>query len=175
MLASTNHSLHFQFVSVWRTWQSSLVLVGLSAFLWTAGHKASFAEAGELKFAVSATVQKHASLKVLQQPLSVVVTAADITKGYVDVTAPASVQVRSNTQDGYLLMFESQGEFMRQTVVKGLANDVQISTAGGGVAQNTAGKGMRQTQLDLGFRFVLAQSARQGVYPWPIRLSVTPL
>ena len=130
---------------------------------------------GGLKFAVSATVQKHTSLKELTQPLSVVVTAADIAKGYVDVPTPASVQVRSNTQDGYLLVFESQGEFMRQTVVKGLANDVQFSAAGGGVAQNTAGKGMRQPQIDLGFRFVLAESARQGVYPWPMRLSVSPL
>lgn len=127
------------------------------------------------KLQVSVTVLKHASLKVLAQPSSVIVTAADIAKGYVDVAAPASIQVRSNTQEGYLLMFESQGDFMRQTVVKGLANDVQISTAGGGVAQNTAGKGMRQAQLELGFRFVLAESAQQGVYPWPMRLSVTPL
>ena len=175
MPASTNQLMVFQSLSVWRACQSALVFVGLSAFLWTTGLKASFAETGGLKFAISATVQKHASLKVLTQPLSVVITAADIAKGYVDVAAPASVQVRSNTRDGYFLMFESQGEFMRQTVVKGLVNDVQISAAGGGVAQNTDGKGMRQAQLDLGFRFVLAESARQGVYPWPMRLSVTPL
>ena len=175
MLMLKNPLLDFQFLSVWRALQSTLLFFGLSVFLWTAALKASFAEAGGLKFAITATVQKHASLKVLTQPLSVVVTATDIAKGYVDIPAPASVQVRSNTQDGYLLMFESQGEFMRQTVVRGLANDVQISAGGGGVAQNTAGKGMRQAQFDLGFRFVLAESARQGVYPWPVRLSVMPL
>ena len=175
MLILENHLLDFQFLSMRRAFQSTLVFFCLSVFLWCAALKASFAEAGGLKIAISATVQKHASLKMLTQPSSVVVTAADIAKGYVDVPAPASIQIRSNTQDGYLLMFESQGDFMRQTVVRGLANDVQISMAGGGVAQNMAGKGMRQAQFDLGFRFLLAESARQGVYPWPIRLSVTPL
>ena len=62
-------------------------------------------------------------------------------------------------------MFESQGEFMRQRVVKGLVNNVQISMAGDVVVHNTACKGMRQAQLDLGFRFVLAESARRGAYP----------
>ena len=175
MLKLKNRSLDSQSLSVGRACKLALALVGSSAFLCTTCLKASFAEGRELKFAVSATVNKHASLKVLIQPSSVVVTAADIAKGYVDVPAAASVQVHSNTQDGYLLMFESQGEFMRQTVVKGLANDVQISAAGGGVAQNTAGRGMRQAQLHLGFRFVLAKSAQKGVYPWPMHLSVTPL
>lgn len=136
---------------------------------------AATADSSAAKLLVSATVLKHASLKVLSQPATVVVTAADLAKGYVDAIAPASVQVRCNTQNGYFLMFESQGEFIRQTVVKGLTNDAQISAAGGGIAQNSAGKGMRQAQLELGFRFFLADSAQQGVYPWPIRLSVTPL
>ena len=136
------------------------VLVGASVVLWAIGLRASFAEAGGLKIAIIATVQKHASLKVLTQPLSVVVPAANIVRAYVDVPAPASVQVRSNTQDGHLLMFEIQGEFMRQTVVKVLTNDVQIkiSAAGGGEAQNSAGGGMRQAQRDLGFLFLLENS-----------------
>lgn len=175
MLTITHQSTDSKVGSAFPVCRSALVLVGLLALLWTAGLKAALAETGAMKLTISATVLKHASLKVLAQPSSVVVTAADIAKGYVDVPVPASVQVRSNTQDGYLLMFESHGEFVRQTVVKGLANDAQISAAGGGIAQNTVGKGMRQAQLDLGFRFVLAESAQQGVYPWPMRLSVTPL
>lgn len=161
--------------SAMRAVQSALVMVGMSTLMWAASLQVAIAEAGPMKLTVSATVLKHASLKVLTQPSSVIVTAADIAKGYVDVPIPASVQVKCNTADGFLLMFESQGEFMRQTVVKGLTNDAQISPAGGGIAHNTGGNGMRQAQLDLGFRFVLADSARQGVYPWPMRLSVVPL
>jgi hypothetical protein len=85
------------------------------------------------------------------------------------------VTVQSNTQDGYLLMFENQGDFLRHALVKGLDIDVQVSAAGGGVAQRSSGSGMRKNLLNLGFRFVLSDSARQGVYAWPMRLSVTPL
>ena len=131
--------------------------------------------ASETKLTVSATVLKHASLQVLAQPASVVITAADMARGYVDVPSPAQVTVQSNTQDGYLLMFENQGEFFRETLVKGLDSDVQVSAGGGGVAQRSLGGGMRKNLLNLGFRFVLSDSARLGVYAWPMRLSVTPL
>ncbi len=136
---------------------------------------AAVAGSSEAKLLVSATILKHASLQVLAQPASVVVTEADIARGYVDVPSPAQVAVKSNTQGGYMLMFESQGEFFRQTVVKGLGADVQLGASGGGVAQRPAGRGMSQTVLDIGYRFVLSESARQGVYAWPMRLSVTPI
>lgn len=129
----------------------------------------------EFKLSVTATVLKHASLKVLAQPASVVVTAADIARGYVDVPSPAQVAIQSNSQDGYMLMFASEGDFMRQTLVRGLGNDVQLDMAGGGVARGPEGRGMGKATLDLGFRFVLSESAQQGVYAWPMRLSVTPL
>ena len=175
MLATTHQLINSQADLALRACKTALVLMSLAGLLWSASLKAALAEVSEMKLTISATVQKHASLKVLAQPSSLVVTAADIARGYVDVPVPASVQVRSNTQDGYLLMFESLGEYIRQTVVKGLSNDVQINAAGGGVAQNTAGRGMRQAQLELGFRFVLSESVQQGIYPWPMRLSVTPL
>ncbi|WP_309679275.1 hypothetical protein [Polaromonas sp.] len=135
----------------------------------------SIAGSSEGQLLVSATVLKHASLQVLVQPASVHVTAADIARGYVDVPNPAQVAVQSNTPNGYLLTFESQGEFLRHTLVKGLGPDVQLGASGGGVSQRAAGRGMSKTLLDLGFRFVLSDSARQGVYAWPLRLSVAPL
>lgn len=135
------------------------------------------AEAGssEAKLAVSATVMKHASLKVLAQPVSVVVTAADIAHGYVDVSSPSQVAIQSNSQNGYLLVFATEGEFMRQTLVSGLGNDVQLDGAGGGVARSPEGPGMSKATLALMFRFILSESARQGVYAWPMRLSVAAL
>lgn len=124
---------------------------------------------------VSATVSKHASLQVLTQPVSVVITAADMARGYVDALSPTQVTVQSNTQDGYLLMFDNQGDFLRHALVKGLDSDVQVSGGGGGVTQRSSGSGMHKNLLHLGFRFILSDSARQGVYAWPIRLSVMPL
>lgn len=129
----------------------------------------------EAKLTVSAIVLKRASLQVLSQPASVVVTAADVARGYVEIPGPLQLRVQSNSQGGYMLIFDSHGDFMRQTLVRGLGNDVQLDASGGSIAQRASGRGMYQTSLGLGFRFVLADSAREGIYAWPMRLSVVPL
>lgn len=129
----------------------------------------------DTRLTVSATILKRASLQVLAQPSSVLVTAADVARGYVDVPAAAQVAVRSNAPAGYLLEFASQGDFMREIVVRGLETDVQLSPAGGMVSQRGTGKGVTKTTLALGFRFLLSESAQEGTYAWPMRLSVVPL
>jgi hypothetical protein len=149
---------------------AGIVVLGLAA-----GPAIATAGSGEMKLAVSATILKHASLKVLAQPTSVVVTAADIARGYVDVPVPAQVAIQSNTLEGYALEFANHGDFMRQILVRGLGNDVQLSPAGGTVNKRSTGAGMTRTILDLAFRFVLSESAQQGTYAWPVRFSVTPL
>ena len=158
--------------TVIRAARSAFLGAALGAMLAPAG--AAAGDGSELKLVVTATVLKRASLKVLAQPSSVVVTAADIARGYVDVPMPAEVAISSNTSQGYVLEFASQGDFMRQILVRGLATDVQLSPAGGTVMQNTTGAGVVRTTLSLGFRFFLSDSARQGTYAWPMRLSVLP-
>lgn len=128
----------------------------------------------ESKLTVTATVLKHASLKVLAQPSSIVITAADIARGYVDVPKPAQIAIKNNSA-GYMLVFAGYGEFVRQVRVRGLGNEVQMGADGGTVSQANTGGGMNSTVLDLGFRFELSASAQQGVYPWPMQMSVVPL
>jgi hypothetical protein len=124
---------------------------------------------------VSATVRKHASLEVLAQPGSVQITQMDIARGYVEVPAPVQVAVKSNTQEGYLLVFDNHGDFFRQARVRGLAGDVQVGAGGGQVAQRLAGAGVSRVTLALSFRFELSESAREGVYAWLMQLSAMPL
>lgn len=133
------------------------------------------AGAQETQLTVSATILKHASMKVLAQPLAVVVTPADISRGYVDVPVASQILVLCNTQQGFMLNFASSGDGIRQILVRGLGADVQLGPDGGGVAQRVSGRGMTRTSLDLGFRFVLSETAQQGTQPWPVRLSVAPL
>lgn len=161
--------------SVWtRTTQLAILSTLVLGVLSASGH-ATAAGSAETKLTVSATILKRATLKTLAQPSSVVVTAADIARGYVDVPAAAQVAIQNNSRGGYLLEFASQGDFMRQILVRGLTNDVQLSPAGGAVMQPSSGSGVTRTTLALGFRFVLSESAQQGTYAWPMQLSVTPL
>jgi hypothetical protein len=135
----------------------------------------AIADSSAPKLLVSASIQKHASLQVLAQPASVQVTAADVARGYVDVSSPAQVAIQSNAPSGYVLSFETQGEFLSQTLVKGLDTVVQLSASGGGVTQRATGHGMSKKVIALEFRFLLSETARQGLYAWPVRLSVTPI
>jgi hypothetical protein len=132
-------------------------------------------QGAELEMKVTATVRKHASLRVLAQPGAVTVTPSDIARGYVEVVAPMQVAVRSNTQEGYMLVFDSHGDFFRQARVRGLGSEVQMGAGGGHVAQRASGGGMNTATLALAFRFELSQSAKEGIYAWPVHLSVMPL
>lgn len=127
----------------------------------------------QLRLQVSATVLKRATLATLAQPSSILVTAADIARGYVDVPGPAQVAVRNNSADGYLLMVSSRGDFVRQLHVRGLGAEVQMGAAGGFIRQ--PGGPVATKVLDLGFRFELSDTAQPGVYAWPVQLAVTPL
>lgn len=134
------------------------------------------AYAGETTLGVAVTVSKRTTLTVVAQPSFVVVTPADIANGYVDVPFPAQLAVQSNSREGYLLEFASHGDFMRQILVRGLGTDVQMSPGGGVVARAAShGHGVTRATLNLGFRFVLSESAKEGTYPWPMRLSVAPI
>src|SRR5688572_9964470 len=121
-----------------------LVICGLqlAALL---GVPATAQASSEAKLLVSATVLKRATLQVLAQPSTVVVTAADIARGYVDVPVPAQVAIQSNTRHGYQLEFSSEGDFMRQILVRGLNNDLQLSPAGGVVTQQPTVGGVTKT------------------------------
>lgn len=132
------------------------------------------AEGSEAKLSVTATVLKHASLRVLALPPSVVVTSADIARGYVEVPNRAQLAVKNNSA-GYMLVFAGRGEFVRQVYVRGLGSDVQMGPDGGVVSQTNSARGMSNTTLELAFRFELSASAQQGVYPWPMQMSVVPL
>lgn len=149
----------------------------LAAVLATLGGIAipSAATADQLKLPVTATIAKRATLKVLAQPATVVVTAADIARGYVDVPDRAQVAVRSNSAQGYMLVLASEADFVRQMRVRGLGDEVQVGPGGGLVRQSGSAHGVTQSTLELGFRFELAANARQGTYAWPVQISIAPI
>lgn len=150
----------------------------LAAALWLgclAMTNAVAAEAGSGTLAVTATVVKRATLKVLAQPSSVLVTEADLARGYVEVLSPVQVAVQSNSPAGYMLVLAGQGDFVRQVLMSGLDSDVQVGADGGVIPQRSAWRGVLRTTLELKFRFILEKSARRGEHPWPMQLSVTPL
>jgi hypothetical protein len=130
-----------------------------------------FAQSQQVSLSVSATILKRASLQVLSQPSTVLVTAADIDRGYVDVAGPVKLAIRSNSPDGFMVEFVNRGDLVRGLRVQGLGTELQMGPEGGFV-RHMSGP-VRHAVLDLGFRIELSSAARASVYAWPVQLAVT--
>lgn len=133
------------------------------------------AEAAQANLVVSARVLKHARLSLLTQPSSLVITAGDIGRGYVDVATPTQLAIQSNSPDGYAIEFTATGDFVRQISVVGLGGEIQLSPAGGVVIFAPTAHGVATVALRLGFRFALDAAVKPGTYAWPMQMSMTPL
>jgi hypothetical protein len=124
------------------------------------------------KIVVSTTVLPRATLKVISQPQKLVVTKADISRGYVEVKSAVRLEVKNNSRAGYLLVFEGKGMQFKEVYVQGLGSDVRITQGGGWIPQPYIPK---ISELDLSFKFILTEESKPGTYEWPLEISVRPL
>ena len=126
------------------------------------------------KIAITATVLERTKLQIVSQVQELVITNADITRGYVEVPAASRISVRSNNPAGYLLAFEVMGDpssvFHSVNVVVG-GRDILLSGGGGWVPQPYMRGGVT---MDVSYRFTLSKSAQPGTYNWPLMISVLP-
>jgi len=121
---------------------------------------------------VSATVLSRATLKIIHQTPELVVTNADIMRGYVEVRAASRIEVKSNSLAGYLLVFDGLCMPFKEVYVQGLTNEVQISSESGWIPQPyTRGA----VAMELSYRFILSEDAQPGTYAWPLSISARPL
>lgn len=144
-------------------------LIGFAAFAPAHARAAT----GSAALAVTATIAKRASLKVLVQPASVLITESDLARGYVEV-AQVKLAVQSNSPAGYLLVFENRGDFVNATQISGLGSEVQLGDSGV-VPRAAPGGEAGNATLDLVLRFMLSASAQPGRHAWPMQISAMPM
>ncbi len=119
----------------------------------------------------SATIQVSAyvigrTLVSVQSAPAVVVTAADVERGWVDVADPALITVRSNQRAGFRLAFAPTRTWVTRAEATGLAEPLSCGPAGGSAAFSYEGTAPRQ--LELRWRLFLSEDAIPGTYPLPI-------
>lgn len=122
------------------------------------------------QFTVSAYVAPRVSLEVVSQPAVLSLSAADVARGYVDVTAVYRVQ--NNDPAGYLVRLEPRVGLARAIEVSGLATDVVVRDGDVEVLQPAA---LRAREIALSFRMRLDAAAVPGQYPLPVRVSAASL
>jgi len=119
---------------------------------------------------VSTYVAPVARVDAADAPGTFVVTAADLTVGYKDVSA--RYRVSTNTAHGYLLQFSGRSGLTRAIEVRGLGAPVELGVFGADVAQFN---GPRRAELNLNYRLHLASDLRPGEYPLPVSVAATAL
>lgn len=133
------------------------------------------AEAGQSRalMPISATVVAVAHIERNSSPYELLLSAADLRRGFVDVPQPASLVVNSNSATGFALEVIALNPMISTIVVDGLDAPQVLGAEGGTLVQRWSGPQSRR--LTLRFRMMLAPGAAPGRYPWPVRLNVRPL
>lgn len=121
---------------------------------------------------VSVRVVARAVLGVDEQPASIVITDADIDRGYVDVTEPIVLRVRTNNPAGYLLRAEKLDPAFT-------AIDLSMTGASMMVRDEEAWLHRPYSRsaevLTIRARLYLAPGSRPRVASLPVTFSATPL
>lgn len=132
----------------------------------------ALAASNEATFSVTAAVVARVVMTTEYQAPTLTITQADVDRGYVEIPGASRITVRCNSLSGYLLSFAGEADYYSQVVVSGLRTPALVSGQGGWLQQPYS---RDASVMQLSYRFVLSQTARPGVYPWPLALSATLL
>jgi hypothetical protein len=161
------HGLHIQRHLVAAALMAALSLVPIEE----ARSSGSSSSAMSTTIKVSATVLARSSLHILRQPSEIIVTNADIKKGFLDVSAGSLLEVRNNSRAGVSLIFDVHGLPFREIIVSGLDSEVSLGPNGGMITRQMTGANI----LSLSYRFVFDEYSQAGTYAWPLSLAVNPV
>jgi hypothetical protein len=130
----------------------------------------------QTRFAVTATVEAVVRVDTRSVPNLVEVSAADVERGFIDVSEPLRLRVYSNSP-GCALDIVTVTPMLSSMILKGLGSDQRLGSAGGTVVERWTPRTDRRaaTELTLRFRLVLGPTVVPGSYPWPLRVFVRPL
>ena len=120
---------------------------------------------------VTARVLARASVHVLRQPAEIVVTDADIKRGYLDVNVGSLLEIRNNSRAGVNMTFETHGLSFKEALVSGFGRDVALGPNGGIITHKIIGTSV----VALNYRFIFDESSQAGTYSWPLSVSVEPI
>lgn len=124
-------------------------------------------------FPVTVTVMAVARMEILEQAPSLRITAADLRRGYVDISDATVLTVKTNSPAGFALDVHTLAGLFTGIRLRYAGREVDLGAEGGSLTQRAAAAGARTLQLS--YRFMLGDNLQPGDYPWPLMLSARPL
>lgn len=121
---------------------------------------------------VTANVVESVSVRALHQAQSLVITAADVARGYVEVAAGSRFEIAN--KGPCLFEFRPVGsDVFRSVKVTGLERSGEFGTGGGAMLHQPAAD--RHSSVSMTYRFDLTPGIMPGAYKWPLALTVLPM
>lgn len=118
---------------------------------------------------VGETAAAYATLKIVYQTQELVITQADILRGYVEVNSASRIEIRSNVF--FFLRFSGlQGPF-KEVQIRGFGKDVLVDAEGSSLFLPDI-RGF--VTFELTYKFILLRDAEPGTYAWPLEISAHP-
>jgi len=118
---------------------------------------------------VGETAAAYATLKVVYQAPELVVTQADILRGYVEVTSASRIEIRSNVF--FFLKFSGLRGPFKGVQIQGFGKDVLVDAEGSSLFLPDI-RGF--ATFELTYKFILSRDAELGTYAWPLAISAHP-
>lgn len=128
---------------------------------------------GQIAMTSMSAGETLSALRILFHHSELVVTYADILRGYVDVPVAARLEIQNTNLSGYMVIFHGLTTPFRKVVVKGFDKDIVVDTYGGSVIQPDHGRD--PLLLELSYRVVLSKKIRPGTYAWPLTIAISPI
>jgi hypothetical protein len=122
---------------------------------------------------VKAVVSPRLHMTTIFQKPEIIVTLADLRKGYVEVKEASIFEVESNCPEGYLLAFQGSLGPYQEIHVQGLSTPLQLESNNALIHQPYSDK--KKETFSLSYRLILRPEIDPGTYAWPYIISVQPL
>jgi hypothetical protein len=146
-----------------------IAAVFLFAFL---GAQETYANMRTANLNVSVRVLPYFQLNLLSQVSEITITQEDIQRGYLEVRSASLLELKTNSDQGYLLSFEGSLWPFKEVQIQGLANPVRLNSGQALVHQPSA---RGKVTMNLDYRFILSEETKPGSYSWPLLISVHPI
>src|SRR4030042_5148665 len=115
---------------------------------------------------IAEEIQTHTALKVVHQTSELVITQADIIRGYIDIPAGANIEIQNNNLGGYMIFFKGIYTPFKEVLVKGLGGEVKINSNSGWITQPYNGRD--PVMVELSYRFIFSENAKPAKKAWPL-------
>jgi hypothetical protein len=125
------------------------------------------------KTALAEEIKTLTALEVVFRTQELVITQADILRGYIDIPIAEKIVIQNNNLAGYLVFFKGLNGPFKEVIIKGLEKEITINSESGWITQPYNGRD--PVTIELSYRFVFSDGAKPGTYAWPFTISVSPV